>query len=84
MFASHGTKKIEFTAKDGMTISRQIEVQPVRVESAVGKFGIMNTPNFCFDFAQLGTLQALTSDGYYKWNDYKYEKQPVFDFSDNV
>ena len=56
----------------------------MRVESAVGKFGIMNTPNFCFDFAQLGTLQALTSDGYYKWNDYKYEKQPVFDFSDNV
>lgn len=84
MFALHGTKKIEFTAKDGITISRQIEVQPVRVESAVGKFGIMNTPNFCFDFAQLGTLQALTSDGYYKWNDYKYEKQPVFDFSDNV
>ena len=84
LFASHGTKKIEFTAKDGITISRQIEVQPVRVESAVGKFGIMNTPNFCFDFAQLGTLQALTSDGYYKWNDYKYEKQPVFDFSDGV
>ncbi len=84
VFALHGTKKIEFTAKDGITISRQIEVQPVRVESAVGKFGIMNTPNFCFDFAQLGTLQALTSDGYYKWNDYKYEKQPVFDFSDNV
>lgn len=84
VFASHGTKKIEFTAKDGITISRQIEVQPVRVESAVGKFGIMNTPNFCFDFAQLGTLQALTSDGYYKWNDYKYEKQPVFDFSDGV
>lgn len=84
VFASHGTKKIEFTAKDGITISRQIEVQPVRVESAVGKFGIMNTPNFCFDFAQLGTLQALTSDGYYKWNDYKYEKQPVFDFSDDV
>lgn len=84
VFALHGTKKIEFTAKDGITISRQIEVQPVRVESAVGKFGIMNTPNFCFDFAQLGTLQALTSDGYYKWNDYKYEKQPVFDFSDDV
>lgn len=84
VFALHGTKKIEFTAKDGITISRQIEVQPVRVESAVGKFGIMNTPNFCFDFAQLGTLQALTSDGYYKWNGYKYEKQPVFDFSDDV
>ena len=32
MFALHGTKKIEFTAKDGITISRQIEVQPVRVE----------------------------------------------------
>lgn len=84
VFASHGTKKIEFAAKDGMTISRQIEVQPVRVESAVGKFGIKNTPNFCFDFAQLGTLQALTSDGYYKWNGYKYEKQPVFDFTDDV
>lgn len=84
LFASHGTKKIEFTAKDGMTISCQIEVQPVRVESAVGKFGIKNTPNFCFDFAQLGTLQALTSDGYYKWNGYKYEKQPVFDFTDDV
>lgn len=82
LFASHGTKKIEFTAKDGMTISRQIEVQPVRVESDT--FGLSGYWTTFFDFAQLGTLQALTSDGYYKWNDYKYEKQPVFDFSDNV
>ena len=82
LFASHGTKKIEFTAKDGMTISRQIEVQPVRVESDT--FGLSRYWTTFFDFAQLGTLQALTSDGYYKWNDYKYEKQPVFDFSDNV
>ena len=37
-----------------------------------------------FDFAQLGTLQALASDGYYKWNGHKYEKQPVFDFSDGA
>lgn len=85
LFASHGTKKIEFTAKDGMTISRQIEVQPVRVELfPVKMLGLPSYPGFCFDFAQLGTLQALTSDGYYKWNDYKYEKQPVFDFSDDV
>lgn len=82
LFASHGTKKIEFTAKDGMTISRQIEVQPVRVESDT--FGLSGYWTTFFDFAQLGTLQALTSDGYYKWNDCKYEKQPVFDFSDNV
>lgn len=82
LFASHGTKKIEFTAKDGMTISRQIEVQPVRVESDT--FGLSGYWTTFFDFAQLGTLQALTSDGYYKWNDYKYEKQPVFDFSDGV
>ena len=82
LFALHGTKKIEFTAKDGMTISRQIEVQPVRVESDT--FGLSGYWTTFFDFAQLGTLQALTSDGYYKWNDYKYEKQPVFDFSDNV
>ena len=82
LFASHGTKKIEFTAKDGMTISRQIEVQPVRVESDT--FGLSGYWTTFFDFAQLGTLQALTSDGYYKWNDYKYEKQPVFDFSDDV
>ena len=82
LFASHGTKKIEFTAKDGITISRQIEVQPVRVESDT--FGLSGYWTTFFDFAQLGTLQALTSDGYYKWNDYKYEKQPVFDFSDNV
>ena len=82
LFASHGTKKIEFTAKDGMTISRQIEVQPVCVESDT--FGLSGYWTTFFDFAQLGTLQALTSDGYYKWNDYKYEKQPVFDFSDNV
>ena len=82
LFASHGTQKIEFTAKDGITISRQIEVQPVRVESDT--FGLSGYWTTFFDFAQLGTLQALTSDGYYKWNDYKYEKQPVFDFSDNV
>ena len=82
LFASHGTKKIEFTAKDGITISRQIEVQPVRVESDT--FGLSGYWTTFFDFAQLGTLQALTSDGYYKWNDYKYEKQPVFDFSDDV
>lgn len=82
LFASHGTKKIEFTAKDGITISRQIEVQPVRVESDT--FGLSGYWTTFFDFAQLGTLQALTSDGYYKWNDYKYEKQPVFDFSDGV
>lgn len=82
LFALHGTKKIEFTAKDGITISRQIEVQPVRVESDT--FGLSGYWTTFFDFAQLGTLQALTSDGYYKWNDYKYEKQPVFDFSDNV
>lgn len=82
VFASYGTKKIEFTAKDGITISRQIEVQPVRVESDT--FGLSGYWTTFFDFAQLGTLQALTSDGYYKWNDYKYEKQPVFDFSDGV
>lgn len=82
VFALHGTKKIEFTAKDGITISRQIEVQPVRVESDT--FGLSGYWTTFFDFAQLGTLQALTSDGYYKWNDYKYEKQPVFDFSDDV
>ena len=82
LFALHGTKKIEFTAKDGITISRQIEVQPVCVESDT--FGLSGYWTTFFDFAQLGTLQALTSDGYYKWNDYKYEKQPVFDFSDNV
>ena len=82
LFALHGTKKIEFTAKDGITISRQIEVQPVRVESDT--FGLSGYWTTFFDFAQLGTLQALTSDGYYKWNDYKYEKQPVFDFSDDV
>ena len=82
LFALHGTKKIEFTAKDGITISRQIEVQPVRVESDT--FGLSGYWTTFFDFAQLGTLQALTSDGYYKWNDYKYEKQPVFDFSDGV
>lgn len=82
VFALHGTKKIEFTAKNGMTISRQIEVQPVRVEpEGVGHSGYWTS---FFDFAQLGTLQALTSDGYYKWNGYKYEKQPVFDFSDDV
>lgn len=85
LFASHGTKKIEFTAKDGITISRQIEVQPVRVESVLAeKFGLPSDLRFCFDFAQLGTLQALAGDGYYKWNGYKYEKQPVFDFSDDV
>ena len=88
VFTSHGTKKIEFTAKDGMTISRQIEVQPVRVDpSRVKMLGLPyypSSPDLYFDFAQLGTLQALASDGYYKWNDYKYEKQPVFDFSDNV
>ena len=90
VFASHGTKKIEFAAQNGMTISRRIEVQPVRVESIfkqydnVGKFGLTSNMRSFFDFAQLGTLQALASDGYYKWNGYRYEKQPVFDFSDGA
>ena len=90
VFASHGTKKIEFAAQNGMTISRRIEVQPVRVESIfkqydnVGKFGLTSSMRSFFDFAQLGTLQALASDGYYKWNGHKYEKQPVFDFSDGA
>lgn len=90
VFASHGTKKIEFAAQNGMTISRRIEVQPVRVESIfkqydnVGKFGLTSNMRSFFDFAQLGTLQALASDGYYKWNGHKYEKQPVFDFSDGA
>ena len=90
VFASHGTKKIEFAAQNGMAISRRIEVQPVRVESIfkqydnVGKFGLTSNMRSFFDFAQLGTLQALASDGYYKWNGHKYEKQPVFDFSDGA
>lgn len=89
VFASHGTKKIEFAAQDGMTISRRIEVQPVRAESTYlnyspKRFGLPSDLRFCFDFAQLGALQAMADDGYYKWNGYRYEKQPVFDFSDGA
>lgn len=29
-------------------------------------------------------LQAMAYSGYYKWNGYRYEKQPVFDFSDGA
>lgn len=89
VFASHGTKKIELAAQDGMTISRRIEVQPVRAESTYlnyspKRFGLPSDLRFCFDFAQLGALQAMADDGYYKWNGYRYEKQPVFDFSDGA
>lgn len=89
VFASHGTKKIELAAQDGMTISRRIEVQPVRLESTYlnyspKRFGLPSDLRFCFDFAQLGALQAMADDGYYKWNGYRYEKQPVFDFSDGA
>lgn len=89
VFASHGTKKIELAAQDGMTISRRIEVQPVRAEStylnySAKRFGLPSDLRFCFDFAQLGALQAMADDGYYKWNGYRYEKQPVFDFSDGA
>lgn len=89
VFASHGTKKIELAAQDGMTISRRIEVQPVRLESTYlnyspKRFGLPSDLRFCFDFAQLGTLQAMAGSGYYKWNGYRYEKQPVFDFSDSA
>lgn len=89
VFASHGTKKIEFAAQDGMTISRRIDVQPVRAESTYlnyspKRFGLPSDLRFCFDFAQLGALQAMADDGYYKWNGYRYEKQPVFDFSDGA
>ena len=54
VFASHGTKKIEIAAQDGMTISRRIEVQPVRVESIfkqydnVGKFGLTSSMRSLF------------------------------------
>ena len=89
VFASHGTKKIELAAQNGMTISRRIEVQPVRLESTYlnyspKRFGLPSDLRFCFDFAQLGTLQAMAGSGYYKWNGYRYEKQPVFDFSDSA
>ena len=89
VFASHGTKKIELAAQDGMTISRRIEMQPVRAESTYlnyspKRFGLPSDLRFCFDFAQLGALQAMADDGYYKWNGYRYEKQPVFDFSDGA
>lgn len=89
VFASHGTKKIELAAQDGMTISRRIEVQPVRAESTYlnyspKRFGLPSDLRFCFDFAQLGALQAMADGGYYKWNGYRYEKQPVFDFSDGA
>lgn len=89
VFASHGTKKIELAAQNGMTISRRIELQPVRVEStylnySAKRFGLPSDLRFCFDFAQLGALQAMADDGYYKWNGYRYEKQPVFDFSDGA
>lgn len=89
VFASHGTKKIELAAQNGMTISRRIEVQPVRLESTYlnyspKRFGLPSDLRFCFDFAQLGALQAMADDGYYKWNGYRYEKQPVFDFSDGA
>lgn len=89
VFASHGTKKIELAAQDGMTISRRIEVQPVRAESTYlnyspKRFGLPSDLRFCFDFAQLGALQVMADDGYYKWNGYRYEKQPVFDFSDGA
>ena len=89
VFASHGTKKIELAAQNGMTISRRIEVQPVRLESTYlnyspKRFGLPSDLRFCFDFAQLGTLQAMAGSGYYKWNGHKYEKQPVFDFSDSA
>ena len=89
VFASHGTKKIELAAQNGMTISRRIELQPVRVEStylnySAKRFGLPSDLGFCFDFAQLGALQAMAGSGYYKWNGHKYEKQPVFDFSDGA
>lgn len=89
VFASHGTKKIELAAQNGMTISRRIEVQPVRLESTYlnyspKRFGLPSDLRFCFDFAQLGMLQAMAGSGYYKWNGYRYEKQPVFDFSDSA
>lgn len=89
VFASHGTKKIELAAQNGMTISRRIEVQPVRLESTYlnyspKRFGLPSDLRFCFDFAQLGALQAMAGSGYYKWNGYRYEKQPVFDFSDSA
>lgn len=89
VFASHGTKTIELAAQNGMTISRRIEVQPVRLESTYlnyspKRFGLPSDLGFCFDFAQLGTLQAMAGSGYYKWNGYRYEKQPVFDFSDSA
>ena len=64
-------------------------MQPVRAESTYlnyspKRFGLPSDLRFCFDFAQLGALQAMADDGYYKWNGYRYEKQPVFDFSDGA
>ncbi len=85
LFASHGKKTVELTSADGLTARREVDVMPLRVT----EFG---SPGFCdtndvpsglyFDYAQTGVMQAITSSGYFCWNGQKYEKQPVFGFSD--
>ena len=85
LFASHGKKTVELTSTDGLTASREVNVMPLRVtEFAYPGFAETNSmPSaLYFDYAQTGVMQAITSDGYFCWNGQKYEKQPVFGFSD--
>ncbi len=85
LFASHGTKQVELKSTDGMTASKEVNVLPVRVEE-FARPGFRNSNDepsgIYFDYAQTGVMQAMTGDGYFCWNGQKYEKQPVFGFSD--
>ena len=85
LFASHGKKTVELTSTDGLTTSKEVNVKPLRVTEFAYP-GFTNTNDMpsatYFDYAQTGIMQAITGRGYFCWNGNKYEKQPVFGFSD--
>ena len=85
LFATPGIKMVEAAAPGGMSVSKQVELLPLRMEEFYlpGFYNGNDVPSaLYFDYAQTGEMQAINRYGYFAWNGHKYDKQPAFGFSD--
>lgn len=85
LFDTPGIKTVEAAAPGGMSVSKQVELLPLRMEEFYlpGFYDGNDVPSaLYFDYAQTGEMQAVNRYGYFVWNGHKYDKQPAFGFSD--
>lgn len=85
LFATPGVKTVELNTPGGMPVSKQVELLPLRMEEFYlpGFYDGNDVPSaLYFDYAQTGEMQAVNRYGYFTWDGHKYDKQPVFGFSD--